>query len=133
MSKIFIILLSTFGFYISLYFTLVNFNLIHPLKFPIPSVCKLSENACQLIIKTKYARLFGLPNFVYGLIYYLGLIVFVISGASGYIKILVQIVSALVVVLGIYLSYVLVRILKVSCVLCFLSHFVNLLIAILIF
>ncbi len=133
MSKIFIISLSTLGFYISLYFTLVNYNLIHPSRFPIPSMCKLSEGNCQLIIKTKYARLFGLPNFVYGLVYYLGIIVFVISGASGYIKIVFQIVSVFVVILGVYLSYVLVWVLKVNCILCFLSHIVNFLIMVLIF
>ncbi len=122
--------LSLIGFYISLYFTLVYYGIISPLKFPIPQVCKLSENACSLIINTRYARILGLPNFVYGIFYYLLLILFAISNSNDYIKILFQIVALFVVAFGVYLIYVLIYVLRVKCILCLVSHIINFLLAV---
>lgn len=124
-------LLSIVGFYISLYFTLVYYKVIPLSKFILPEACKLSENACQLIINTKYARILGLPNFVYGLLYYIVIFLFAIFNFNGYIKTAMAIISLSTVALGAYLSYVLMRILKVKCLLCFISHIVNFFIAIL--
>ncbi len=126
-------ILSVIGFYISLYFTLVHFRIVSSLKFPLPKVCRLSDDACSLITQTKYARVLGLPNFVYGLFYYTFLIFLVIFEAKGYIKIVAEVIAWLVVGLGVYLSYVLVKVLKVNCVLCFISHILNLIIAILLY
>lgn len=124
-------LLSIVGFYISLYFTLVYYGAISPARFPLPQVCRLSENTCQMIIKTRYARVLGLPNFVYGLFYYFFIFALAIFNWNGYIETAVKVISWLVVVLGIYLSYVLIKVLRVNCVLCFASHVLNFAIAVL--
>ena len=121
----FILLLSIVGFYISLYFTLVYYGIISPSRFILPEVCKLSENACQSIINTKYARILGLPNFVYGLLYYIVVFLFAIFNFNGYIKTALMLISFVTVVLGVYLIYVLMKVLKVNCLLCFISHVVN--------
>ncbi len=126
-----IFLLSIVGFYISLYFTLVHYRIISSSKFPLPKVCRLSDDACLLITQTKYAKVLGLPNFVYGLFYYSFLIFLVIFDVKGYIKVVAEVIAWLVVGLGVYLSYILVKVLKVNCTLCFTSHVLNLIVAIL--
>ena len=128
--EITILLLVTIGFYISLYFTLVYFGFINPQRFPIPDICKLSENTCRKIIYTRYAHLLGLPNFIYGIFYYVASFILVISDPNGYIKIVFILIAWFVVCFGVYLIYVLIRVLKVNCVLCFISHGLNFLLAI---
>lgn len=36
-------------------------------------VCRTDQGACLLVVRTRYARVFGLPNSVFGLAYYLAL------------------------------------------------------------
>ncbi len=127
---IIILFLTIIGLYISLYFTLVYLGFVNYQRFPIPDICKLSENTCQKIIYTKYSRSLGLPNFIYGDFYYIALLVFVISDPNSYIKTVFILMAWFVVIFGIYLSYVLIRVLKVNCILCFISHGVNFLLAI---
>lgn len=126
-----ILLLSVVGFYISLYFILVHYHIIPSSKFPLPKICRLPNDACLLITQTKYARILGLPNFLYGLFYYSFLIFLAIFEDKGYIKVVFVVIAWFVVALGVYLSYVLVKVLKINCVLCFISHILNLAIAIL--
>ncbi|MCS7229168.1 MAG: vitamin K epoxide reductase family protein [Candidatus Kryptonium sp.] len=130
-TKISLVILSAIGFYISLYFTLIYFHLISPSKFLLPNVCKLSGSACETIINTKYARILGFPNFVYGLFYYLVIFLFAIFDFNSYIKITIALISWIVVVLGVYLIYALLKVLRVNCLLCFISHVINFLIAVL--
>jgi len=127
---IFILLLIAVGFYISLYFTLVYLGFTNPRKFPIPDICKLSEHTCQKIIYTRYAHLLGLPNFIYGIFYYVVSFILVISDPNSYIRIAFILIAWFVVSFGVYLIYVLLRVLKVNCVLCFISHGLNFLLAI---
>lgn len=130
-TKISLGILSAIGFYISLYFTLIYLRFISPAKFLLPNVCKLSGSTCETIINTKYAKILGFPNFVYGLFYYLAIFLFVIFDFNNYIKIAIVLISWLVVVLGVYLIYALLKVLRVNCLLCFISHAVNFLIAVL--
>ncbi|CUS79881.1 vitamin K epoxide reductase family protein [Candidatus Kryptobacter tengchongensis] len=131
-AKIAIITLSILGFYISLYFTFVYYQIVSPSKFLVPKICKLTENTCQMIIYSEYAKLLGLPNFIYGLAYYFAILLFAILESNGYIKTAIAIASWFVVAVGVYLVYILTRVLKVNCLLCFVSHILNFLIAILI-
>ncbi|MEN3037831.1 MAG: vitamin K epoxide reductase family protein [Candidatus Kryptonium sp.] len=130
-TKISLGILSAIGFYISLYFTLIYLRFISPAKFLLPNVCKLSGSTCETIINTKYAKILGFPNFVYGLFYYLAIFLFVIFDFNNYIKIAIVLISWIVVVLGVYLIYALLKVLRVNCLLCFISHAVNFLIAVL--
>lgn len=122
------------GFLISFYFTLVYYKVIRPNQWFIPPVCRFEEGACNYIIHTPDASVLGIPNFVLGLFYYSGIIIieyvfpeqtheFLYQGISA--------VSAGVVLLGCYLSYSLIVKLKTTCVLCFTSHGLNLIIMIL--
>ena len=122
-----ILTLSIFGLLISLYFTLVYYRLIRPDTTLIPKVCRLDEATCQYLMGTRNARILGVRNFVLGLLYYIGLILYV-----GYPSIQQTVplhpvvgISLLTVLVGVYLVYGLIAKLKTHCVLCYASHAIN--------
>ncbi len=119
-----IILLAATGFLISLYFTLVYYRVIKADQRYIPNFCRMEEGTCQQIIHTAEARLFGVPNSLIGLWYYL--LVIIASVAPGIVPHqIIIITSASTVAVGIYLSYVLIMKLKIPCILCFTGHGIN--------
>jgi uncharacterized membrane protein len=95
----------------------------------IPKFCRMDGNSCELILHTRDAALFGIPNFYLGFVFYLAL--FFLSFSPSILlslRVVVLIVSAVPVVVGFYLAYSLLYKLKVNCVLCFTSHAMNLII-----
>jgi uncharacterized membrane protein len=127
--------LSSAGFVLSLYFPLVYHNIVKPDSKLIPQFCRMDEHSCGLLLKTKEASLFGLPNFYLGLVYYSALLLVPITAERQFWNWWYDFATASLVAvgMGIYLSYALIVKLKVNCVLCFAGHAVNLLIAVLIF
>jgi len=128
----FIGLLSLMGFLISLYFVLVYHALLEPDSRLIPSFCRMEKGSCLSIIRTRDARILGIPNFHLGILYYLVLNVLsffpdVVNQNPG----VVRIVSGGTVVVGVYLTYSLLFRIKKHCVLCYASHSINLLLFIL--
>lgn len=119
------------GFLDALYFVLVDRGLMKPDDRLVPPVCRMDEATCARIIETRYARVFGVPNAVFGLAWYL-----LVGGAASYA--LVEdafpfclgflVVAAGTVALSVYLAWALLAKLKTVCVLCFAGHAVNLLI-----
>ena len=85
------------------------------------------NNSCQKLLYTRYSRLFGVPNFVLGGIYY-GVLLFM---PKGFVPVM-KIVSIIAVLVSVYLSIMLVR-LKANCIPCWLGNSCNLVIMILIF
>ena len=125
---ILLVLLSVSGFLISLYFTLVYYRRIPANYFLVPRICRMNESTCQTVLSTRDARALGVPNFLLGLPYYTlvclaGLLVICGEHWEG-IRLLFWL-SALVVLLGVYLSYSLLFKIKISCPLCFASHVIN--------
>jgi uncharacterized membrane protein len=119
-----IILLAATGFLISLYFTLAYYRIIKADQRYIPNFCRMEEGTCQQIIHTAEARLFGAPNSLIGLCYYL--LVMIATIAPGIVPHqIILITSASTVAVGIYLSYVLIMKLKIPCTLCFTGHSIN--------
>ena len=130
-----IIMLSGIGLYISAYFTLVYYGVIKPSTSLVPSFCRMEDQTCFTVIQTPYARVFQSPNFVLGIIYYAALVGLVSSGWLTVIPYLAEAVSVIAwgtVALGIYLTYALLYRVKVPCPLCYISHLINLALAILI-
>jgi uncharacterized membrane protein len=119
-----IILQAATGFLISLYFTLVYYGILTADQRYIPDSCRMEERTCQQIIHTTEARLFGLPNSLIGLWYYLLVIISTVTPGIVPHKIMI-IASASTVAVGIYLSYVLIMKLKIPCILCFTGHGIN--------
>jgi uncharacterized membrane protein len=58
------------GFALSLYFSLAYYGWIEAHALP-PAFCRREERSCLTILQTPYARVFGVPNSVLGLAYYL--------------------------------------------------------------
>ena len=125
-----VIALAAIGFYIASYFTLVYYELLAPSTRLMPSVCRLKDRTCQTVLTTKYARLFGVPNSLLGILYYGAVIVIVGSGWTGAPVGSALIVMAwLAVAVGFLLVYSLFFIIRIPCPLCLAGHTINLLLA----
>ena len=124
-----IVFLSLIGFLISSYFTAVSYRWIRPDEKWIPAFCRLGERTCATIVFTPRARVFGLPNSVLGQVFYAALVIGALTGRfEGGPLTLYLLASLVTVTLGAYLTYSLLFLTRVPCKLCFTSHFINLVI-----
>ena len=136
MVRIIIATLSSVGFLISLYFTFVYYRVISSNPRFLPRFCTLPEGSCRTILDAPQARLFGLPNSLLGLVYY-GMLLFLVLNvwiavpmASAKWMFVASLVASAV---GITLAEALIRTLKTTCVLCFTSHGINIMISMLLY
>ena len=116
------------GLAVSSYFTGVTYGLLPADWGAIPRFCRLEERTCRQIVETREARVFGVPNSVLGVAYYLILGAVAVRGGSlpDPWPALLLAVAWGTVVLGAYLTYRLLAVLKVPCPLCLFSHGLNL-------
>lgn len=127
-----VIALAAVGLYIAAYFTLVYYGVVAANTKLMPNVCQLEERTCQTVLGTKYARVFGVPNSLLGLLYYLGVIFVVLAGwTTGPIAIATIAVAWFTVALGFFLVYALFVVIRIPCPLCLTGHTINLLLALL--
>ena len=117
------LILSGVGLWISTYFTAVSYRWVKPDVQWIPQFCQLKESTCQLVVHTPRAKLFGVPNSVYGMALFSYLILFFLGiplpwgiAWAG---------TGLAVARSIYLAYSLIFVTKIPCPLCFTSHIIN--------
>jgi len=140
-----ICVLALIGFADSLYFTFAYYGRIRKARWIPEILCAREGSACVTVVQTPYARVFGVPNSLLGIVYYLLLI----AGAMGnwtfgvnlyvhFARFVVPIgmaililVGACTVLLGFYLVYALRRKLHVNCPLCYTAHAINVLIFVL--
>jgi uncharacterized membrane protein len=97
-------------------------------------LCSPRVGGCLDILATPYARLFGPPNSALGILYYLLLIALSITGLGWLAppaRLALTILAWGVVLFSVYLAWSLIFRLRTNCVLCFLSHILNLAIALL--
>jgi len=126
------IVLATAGVYIAAYFTLVFYGHLDANTRLMPRVCRLEERTCQTVLGTKYARVFGVPNSLLGVLYYLIVIaVLLIGWAPHALAVGLILVAWFTVALGLYLIYALFFIIMIPCPLCLTGHAINLGLAIL--
>lgn len=126
------IALATVGLYIAAYFTLVYYGIVSASTKLMPNVCQLEERTCQTVLGTKYARVFGVPNSLLGVLYYLTVILLLLAGwTAGPIATATIAVAWFTVALGGFLAYSLFFIIKIPCPLCLTGHTINLLLAVL--
>ncbi len=130
-----IFLFSLLGFFDALYFTLAYYGRLRRVRW-IPEIfCAREGSTCVTVLRTRYARLAGIPNSVLGLAYYLYMMNWAISdcpvgyefsfGARLHIGWILILVSFLTVVLGFYLVWALRAKLRVHCPLCYAAHTIN--------
>ena len=117
------LLLSAVGLWISIYFTGVSYRWFPPNVRWIPQVCQLKEASCQLVIHTPRAKLFGVPNSVYGIALYVYLLAFFLGAPLPWWPAFVA--AGLAVIRSFYLAYSLLFLTRVPCPLCFTTHIIN--------
>jgi len=87
-----------------------------------PAVCKLDEaNGCQVLFRTRYAALLGVPNSAIGLVFYLLVAAGWVTGRP--VQLLMAGASA-ACAMSIYLAYVLIRE-NLDCRICWTGHAAN--------
>ena len=134
-----IVILSLAGLANALYFTFAYYGRIKKARWVPAILCAPEGSSCVTVVQTPYARVFGVPNSLLGIIYYLLLVVSAFkewsipldvrfSGtyyAVGNSFQLLTVASAITVLLGFYLIYALRRKLHAHCPLCYLGHVIN--------
>jgi uncharacterized membrane protein len=114
------------GLLIASYITLVSFGLLSPRARFVPRVCRLDEDTCRRVIRTPEAKMFGIPNSLVGMGYYGGLLLY--AGAGPWRANAARLALTLsVVALGasLHLGYTLLVKLRTGCALCYASHALN--------
>lgn len=136
--RILIVFLSVVGLANSLYFTFAYYGRIKKARWVPEILCAREGSSCVTVVQTPYARVFGVPNSLLGIIYYVALIAgavtdwsygtnwgihftYIVLGPSSLIKL----ASAATVILGFYLVYALRRKLHTHCPMCYLGHAIN--------
>lgn len=144
--RILIILLSVVGLANALYFTFAYYGRIKKARWVPELFCAREGSSCVTVVQTPYARVFGVPNSLLGIVYYLLLIVWaftdlsfgplvidlsvgpiVIAGRHGVPVSTMGLFAASVVTIltGFYLIYALRRKLHTHCPMCYLGHAIN--------
>jgi len=127
--RIIIGILSLLGILISGYFASIYHNLLPDVNRFVPRFCRMESGACSSLLSTSQARLFGVPNFDLGVLYYAGLLgSAVLPSLWKQLHSMLFFGSIVAIMTGFYLTYVLVLRLRVHCILCFTIHAVNFLI-----
>jgi len=134
-----VLLLALAGFIDAGYFTLAYYGRIQRARWVPEILCASERSSCVTVVKTPYARVFGVPNSLLGILYYAAIIWWATLGspvgvqfdiAGGYhvlrIRGLLVLASIVTVGLGAYLVYALRRRLGVNCPLCYTAHAINL-------
>ena len=128
-----LLLVTTLGLLVSIYFTAVTLDWMRPDAALIPRFCRLEERTCQTILHTPQARVFGPPNSLVGNFYYAAVAVWSLTRPwpppweTGLVA-----ASLLAVALGAYLTHALLLRLVVRCPLCLFSHGLNVVLMLLI-
>jgi uncharacterized membrane protein len=131
--------LSCAGLANALYFTFAYYGRIKKASWVPAILCAREGSSCVMVVQTRYARVFGVPNSLLGIVYYLLLIAGAMGnwsfGISLYVHFtrvavplgmgLLLFLSAGTTILGFYLIYALRRKLHVDCPLCYTAHAIN--------
>ncbi len=132
-----IVILSLAGLVNALYFTFAYYGRVKKARWIPEVLCAREGSNCVTVVQTPYARVFGVPNSLLGVFYYLILIGWALAPpylavrwGAGTIPVLflswaLIAVSAGTVLLGFYLIYALRRKLHTHCPLCYTGHAIN--------
>ncbi len=114
--------LCSVGLWISVYFTGVYYGWFKPDVFWMPRVCQLKEESCMTVLGTPRAKLFGLPNSLFGIAVYS----YLLLDLSGFPPSIGFALISIALARSVYLAYSLLFITKIPCPLCFTTHGINL-------
>jgi uncharacterized membrane protein len=133
-----IVVLALAGLVNALYFTFAYFGRVKNSRWVPGIFCAREGSSCVTVVQTPYARVFGVPNSLLGIVYYLALLVWTLGGEERicnaclflcplvpWLYPLLKAASVVTVLLGFYLVYALRRRLHVDCPLCYTAHAIN--------
>ena len=119
-------ILATAGFTISAYFAMSVRSSTNVLDRIVPEFCRIGPDRCRTILGTRQAKLFGMPNYLLGIFFYVGLLgSAILDSLWRQLHLFLFLGSILTLPTGLYLSYILVWRLKIPCFLCLTSHVIN--------
>ena len=122
-----IIFLAVFGLWNAFYFTFAFYGRVKGARWVPAILCAREGSSCVTVVQTPYARVFGVPNSLLGIIYYIALILWSVAPglAPAWFRWLLVAASIATVFLGFYLIYSLVSKLHTHCPLCYSAHAIN--------
>src|SRR5260370_12637601 len=132
-----IVILSVAGLANALYFTFAYYGRIKKARWVPEILCAREGSSCVTVVQTPYARVFGVPNSLLGIIYYSYLLVWAYAGlvfgpivrfAGRFAPLSIWALlgaSVVTLILGFYLVYALRLKLHAHCPLCYLGHAIN--------
>jgi uncharacterized membrane protein len=134
-----VIALSLAGLADALYFTFAYYGRVRNSRWVPQVLCAREGSSCVTVVRTPYGSVFGVPNSLLGIVYYVLLLIWAVAGQSTafgfrlgmtsysitFTDLLIA-ASAVTVGLGFYLVYALRRILHTDCPFCYLAHAINL-------
>ncbi|HUI41340.1 MAG TPA: vitamin K epoxide reductase family protein [Terriglobia bacterium] len=128
-----VIVLAVGGLTDALYFTFAYYGRIRKARWVPEVLCAREGSSCVTVVQTPYARVFGVPNSVLGILYYVAVIVWAAEypgSALGqaffaiFTDTLIAMAADSVMLAG-YLIYALRRKLGVDCPFCYTAHAIN--------
>ena len=128
------VILALAGLADALYFTFAYYGRIRKARWVPEILCAREGSSCVTVVQTPYARVFGVPNSLLGIFYYVSLSAWAMVGRDVGISfdgVMVSLVwlliaaSAVTVILGFYLIYALRRKLHTDCPMCYAAHAIN--------
>lgn len=132
-ARVLLFCLALTGLAIAGYFTALCYGTIARDSARIPRFCRLGEATCARVLDSPRARVFGVPNSLLGIFYYLAVMALALGGgAPGWLASGYRLVALGTVALGVFLSASLLFITRLPCSLCFTAHGINLGIALLV-
>jgi uncharacterized membrane protein len=139
-----VIALSIAGLADALYFTFAYYGRVRKSRWVPQVLCAREGSSCVTVVRTPYGSVFGVPNSLLGIIYYVLLAIWAVAGQSAHLTVQINMTSyiitftglliaagAVTVALGFYLIFALRRILHIDCPFCYAAHAINLLILVL--
>jgi len=126
---LFIQLCCVLGLVVSLYFVALYKGLIKGTPGLVPrKFCR--KNTCADLLKTPFTRLFKVPNFYLGIVYYLLILYVTLFMYPYWLGVLLLLASLFVVGVSVYLLYCTQVKLHTFCLLCMVAHVVNVIIGV---
>lgn len=87
-------------------------------------ICVIGEHTCDAVVNSKYNKIFGIPNEVLGILYYLFVILMAFIGSNT--TIFMQLAASAALLGSIVLTIIQWKVLKIWCEYCLLSALMNL-------
>ncbi|HXH51005.1 MAG TPA: vitamin K epoxide reductase family protein [Terriglobia bacterium] len=134
-----VIVLALAGLADALYFTFAYYGRVRKSRWVPEVLCAREGSSCVTVVRTPYGSVFGVPNSLLGIVYYVLLVLWAVALQSARLTIQINMTSyivtftdlliaagAVTVALGFYLIFALRRILHTDCPFCYLAHAINL-------